>query len=119
MLKKSKVFLSKLYNKTKEEYKNIMVSIMTLIIMSNKAYANPPKIVTGTVDLFTDVSNWLLILIPVVAGAFFGYFALKKSATEDDAVIADMNKKMKNTIISAVIAETGAGIVRLVLGYYS
>ncbi len=119
MLKKTREKLFTILEKTEKVYKRIILSFIIMIFMTNNTFAAPPKIVTGTVDLFTEVSNWLLLIIPAGAGAVLGFHALQKSLTDDDAVIADKNKKMKNTLISAVIAETAVGIVRVVLGFYS
>ena len=96
-----------------------------LLIMCNPVHADPPKqetqpvLVSGTVKLFKAITSWLLLIIPVGAGAVLGYHALQKSLSDDQAVIAEKNKLMKNVIIGAAIAETASGLVTLILVYYS
>ena len=77
-----------------------------------------PDIVAGTVALFQAITTWLLVLIPVLAGATLGFFALQKTMCDDQSLIADKNKKMKNVLISAVIGMGSVGIVSLVLSFY-
>lgn len=110
----------------KKRFQNLvsaLFSIAVFIVMSGVSFASSgsdaPKIVTGTVNLFKAISNWLLLIIPVGAGAFLGYQALQKSMTDDQAVIAEKNKLMKNTLIGAAIAETATGLVSAFLSFYS
>ncbi|MBN4062886.1 MAG: hypothetical protein COA82_01165 [Alkaliphilus sp.] len=77
-----------------------------------------PDIISGTVSLFQAITTWLLILIPICAGATLTYFALQKSMCDDQSIIADKNKKMKNVLISAIIGMGSVGIVTLILSFY-
>lgn len=83
------------------------------------AFADDPKIVTGTVKAFQAVTGWLLLIIPVGAGAFLGFHALQKALTEDQSIIAEKNRLMKNVLIGSAIAETASGFVTLFLGFYN
>jgi hypothetical protein len=117
--------LSKIMDKLEKAYLGAIVAISSFILMNvgnvvNAAtVAPPPKLVTGTQKLFNDATVWLLILIPVGAALFIGWQAFQKSLSEDDAVIADKNKKIKTSLIAAVIAESATAIVTLVLSYYA
>ena len=106
--------------------KKISASIVSLcspvLVLHNTSFAAStpaPKLISGTVSLLSAVSAWLLLIIPVGAGAFLGYQALQKSLTDDQAVIAEKNKLMKNTLIGAAIAMTADGLATLVLSFYS
>lgn len=106
-----------------KKVKNICTIILAaltfvLVNVSDTYAAEQPKIVTGTVDLFQAATGWLLLIIPVGAGLFVGYHALQKSLTDDQAVISEKNKLIKNTIVGAIIAETASGLVTLILSFY-
>lgn len=111
---------NKIYDLMKKSEKKVFTLLMVFVFVSlilSESYANP-KIVTGTVDLFKAVTSWLLLIIPVGAGAFAGWHALQKSMSEDDAVISQKNKLIKNTIIGAAIAMTADGLIVTVLSFY-
>lgn len=79
-----------------------------------------PEIVSGTVNLARDALNWILMLVPPTAGVAIGYQAWMKSMADGEpGVVAERNKKMKQILIGAVLAECAAGIVQLVLRYYA
>jgi uncharacterized membrane protein len=105
--------------KIENAYKIFIFSLMLSFSMCPAVFANQPRIVTGTVNLFRAITGWLLLIIPVGAGAFVAFHALQKSMTEDQAVIAEKNKLIKNTIIGAIIAECADGLVTVILSFYS
>jgi len=100
-------------------YYTLVLTIMTFLSFTSPAYAGTPKLVTGTVALFTAAGGWLLLIIPVGAGAVLGYHALQKSLSDDHAVIAEKNKFIKNVIIGAILAETAVGLITVILSFYS
>lgn len=118
--------LKKLSSKLSKKF--ITVFTLSLVVLSSSGitYAaasapnqpQPPKIVTGTVSLLSTISNWLLLIIPVGVGAMLGIQALQKSMTDDQAVIAEKNKLMKNTLIAGAIAMTADGLAALILNFY-
>lgn len=85
----------------------------------NTIYADSPALVSGTVKLFQNITAWLLLIIPVGAGAFLAFHATQKALSDDQAVIAEKNKLMKNAVIGAAVAESASGLITLILGYYS
>lgn len=115
---KVKKTLFKALQKLEKTYNAIVLMMIMSLVMVQPLYAAPPKLVTGTVALFSAISNWLLIIIPVGAGAVLGYHALQKSLSDDQAIIAEKNKLMKNVLIGAAIAETAVGLVAVVLSFY-
>lgn len=80
--------------------------------------AADPTIVTGAKSLASDVTKYLLILIPIVAGGAIAYQALMKMLNDDPASVADRNKKMKNILVAAAIGESASAIVTAVLAYF-
>lgn len=116
---KFKISLSKALKKFEKSYNLLIVAMILGVFFVSPAYANTPKLVSGTVNLFQAITGWLLLIIPVGAGAMLGYQALQKSLTDDQAVIAEKNKFMKNILIGAAIAETASGLVTIFLGFYS
>lgn len=118
-MKKIKGILSNVLCKFEKVYYTLVLSIVINSSLIGSAYASQPKLVSGTVNLFKAISGWLLLIIPVGAGAVLGYHALQKSLTDDQAIIAEKNKLMKNVIIGAAIAVTASGLVNIILGFYS
>lgn len=110
-----------MFNKIFRNLKNKKILLLTLfcfVLFSSPVYAAEPKLVSGTVKLFQSITKWLLVIIPVGAGAVLGWHALQKSLTDDQAVIAEKNKQMKNTVISAAVAETASGLITIILNFY-
>lgn len=118
MIKKGKSKLLKVLNKHEKTYNIMLLSTMILMGISTQSYATTPKLVTGTVDLFKTATTWLLLIIPVGAGLFLGYHALQKSLSDDQGVIAEKNKLMKNVLIGSAVATTASGLVTIVLSFY-
>ncbi|HHV30704.1 MAG TPA: hypothetical protein GXX73_14200 [Clostridium sp.] len=110
-----------IYNFIKRNEKKIASLFMVFVMSSmfiSVCYADDPKLITGTVNLFKQVTKWLLLIIPVGAGAFAGWHAFQKSMSDDEAVIAQKNKLIKNTIIGAAIAVTADGLITAILAFY-
>lgn len=108
---------------SKEKIMSLLGIIFTTLLITSPAFAakgGQPTIVIGTKNLFTDAGTWVLIIVPVGAACMLGWHALAKSMSEGDpAVIAEKNKKMRNVLIGAIIAETAVSIVTVVLSYYT
>jgi hypothetical protein len=119
MNKKFKEKISKALSQNEKVFNTLVLSLMLFLAVSFNAYASTPRLISGTVDLFRAITGWLLLIIPVGAGAVLGYQALQKSLTDDQAVISEKNKMMKNVIIGAAIAETASGLVTVILSFYS
>jgi hypothetical protein len=117
--KKFKILLYQGMKKFEKPYRTLVLSLMLASSLVSNASATQPKIVSGTLNLFAAASGWLLLIIPVGAGLFVGYHALQKSLTDDQAVIAEKNKLIKNTVIGAIIAECADGLITVILGFYA
>lgn len=96
-----------------------VIAFVTLAAATSNAYAaGEPGIVSGAKNLASDVLTWLLILIPISAGAGIGYQALMKTLNQDPAEVAHRNKNMKNILVAAVVGESAMGIVTALLAYF-
>ncbi|MBU3173280.1 hypothetical protein [Clostridium estertheticum] len=118
MFKKTAQKLSKILKKGEKTYNTLILTSMIGMGISSNVYASQPVLISGTVKLFSAITTWLLVIIPVGAGAVLGYQALQKSLTDDQGVIGEKNKMMKNVIIGAAIAETASGLITVILGFY-
>lgn len=121
MKKRFKNFIEKGLNKHEKAFKmSVLALVLAMSFGVNPSYASSGvKLIDGTVDLFDAISGWLLLIIPTGAGTVLGYHALQKSLSDDQAVIAEKNKAMKNVIIGAAIATTASGLVKIVLAFYN
>jgi len=71
------------------------------------------------INFLTGWITWLYILIPVGAGTMVTYQGFRKTATEDQGVIEDCNRKIKNTIKGAIVGLTLSGLIQFIKTYYS
>jgi len=112
--------LKKLITTHYKKLSAITLSVFIMLTMSVPAYAsgiNSSPIVTGTEKLIGDVTTWLMILAPIVAGMLIIYFCIRRSAADE------MDQKKWNTriiaaIVSCIGAILGAATLNLIIGYY-
>jgi ABC-type molybdate transport system permease subunit len=110
--------------KLKEFLKTVSVgfSALAVFIMSSipasAAGINSSKIVTGTEKLINDVTTWLMVLAPVVAGLLIIYFCIRRSAA-DEVDQKKWNNRIVVAIVSCIGAVLGTATLNLILGYYS
>jgi len=96
------------------------VAIYISLLMSQRAYAadiNNSPIVKGTEKLLSDVTTWLMILAPVVAGLLIIYFCIRRSAA-DEMDQKKWNNRIVVAVVSCIGAVLGAATLNLILGYY-
>ena len=75
------------------------------------------KIVTGTEKLIGDVTTWLMVLAPVVAGLLIIYFFIRRSAA-DEMDTKKRNNRIVVAIVSCIGAVLGSATLNLIIGYY-
>ncbi len=75
------------------------------------------KIATGTEELISDLTTWLMILAPVLSGALIIYFFIRRSAA-DEVDQRKWNNRITTAIISCVGAVLGSVLLNLIIGYY-
>jgi len=79
---------------------------------------NDSPIVKGTEKLIGDVTTWLMILAPIVAGLLIIYFCIRRSAS-DEMDIKKWNTRIVAAVVSCIGAILGAATLNLIIGYYS
>lgn len=75
------------------------------------------QIATGTQNLITDLTNWLLILAPVLTVLLVGYYLLRKSSS-DEMDGKRWDSRIKIAIICCVGVIVASGLINLIIGYY-
>lgn len=75
------------------------------------------KIVKGTEKLIGDVTTWLMVLAPVVAGLLIIYFCIRRSAA-DEMDTKKWNNRIVVAIVSCIGAVLGSATLNLIIGYY-
>ena len=75
------------------------------------------KIATGTQQLISDLTTWLMILPPVSAGALIIYFFIRRRAA-DEMDQRKWNNRITTAIISCIGAVIGSVLLNLIIGYY-
>lgn len=121
MIKNFKNFMSKTLKRGEFLYQSLIFGLITNLVTFSITFADDPEtpeLFTATSKLMKAVSGWLTGIIVVSTGAVLGYHALQKALTDDQAVIAEKNRLMKNVLIGGAIAATASGLVRIVLGFY-
>lgn len=92
-----------------------------LLLKAPAAYASGDikgsKLVTGTEKLIGDVTTWLMILAPVIAGLLIIYFCIRRSAA-DEMDTKKWNNRIIVAIISCIGAVLGSATLNVIIGYY-
>ncbi len=91
----------------------VMLSVQT-------AYAGgitDSNLAVGTQRLFEDISKVLMILGPITAAAFAGYFVIRRGmADEQDAKV--WQKRITASVICGVAVLLVGGLINLISSYY-
>lgn len=75
------------------------------------------KFGTGTQNIFTDLSTYLLILSPIIGAVLGVYFFIRKSAA-DEQDQKQWNKRLITTGICVVGAVLVSSMIKVITGYY-
>ena len=116
--------MKKMINGARKRLKAVGVTLLTAFIMlqnSMTAYASgvgSSKIVTGTEKLIGDVTTWLMVLAPVVAGLLIIYFCIRRSAA-DEMDTKKWNNRIVVAIVSCIGAVLGSATLNIIIGYYN
>ncbi len=113
--------IKNLLKKVKEKAWVVILTLYALFMSSYTVYADDnvqnSKLVKGTEKLINDITTWLMIFAPVVAGVLIIYFFIRRSAADDMD-----QKKWNNRIVVAIVSCIGAVIasatLNLIIGYY-
>lgn len=97
------------------------VSTFTAVVMATlpalAAGVGDSNIVKGTQKLIGDVTTWLMVLAPVVAGMLIIYFCIRRSAA-DEIDQKKWNNRIIVAIVSCIGAVLGSATLNIILGYY-
>lgn len=88
--------------------------------MSAPSYAadvQSSQIVKGTEKLIGDLTTWLMVLAPVVAGLLIIYFCIRRGMA-DEMDQKKWNNRIVTAVVSCIGAVLGAATLNLILGYY-
>lgn len=115
MIKKVKERIIKLL----EKIGKVGLAITSLFLCTNTCFAGvqDSSIATGTQNLITDLTNWLLILAPTISVLLIGYYLLRKSAG-DEMDAKRWDTRIKVTLICCVGVVIASGLINLIIGYY-
>ncbi len=93
--------------------------ITSLLLYTGTCFAGvgDSKLATGTTNLINDLTNWLLILAPVLAVLLIGYYLLRKSAS-DEMDSKRWDTRIKVTIICTIGVVIASGLITMIIGYY-
>ncbi len=75
------------------------------------------QLAVGTQNLITDLTNWLLILAPVLTACLVGYYLIRKSAS-DEMDTKRWDNRIKIAIISCIGVVLASGLINIIIGYY-
>jgi len=65
----------------------------------------------SAIRYLADYATYISMVIPVGAGAMITYLCVRKSLTDDENVIAECNRRIRNTFIGAAVGLSLAGLV--------
>jgi ABC-type molybdate transport system permease subunit len=111
-----------IFNKSKKRIFVLCVLVMFTLSCAMPAFAagtvQDSQIVKGTQKLIQDLTTWLMILSPVVAGLLIIYFCIRRSAADEMD-----QKKWNNRVVVAIVSCIGAVLasatLNLIIGYFT
>lgn len=101
---------------------NLLVTIFTPALLSTNALASGGNIANspigqGLKNLLNDLSTYIMVLSPIVAGAAAGYFVMRRSmADEQDGKLWE--KRIKTAVVCGVVGALVGGIIKLISSYF-
>lgn len=75
------------------------------------------KLVTGTQELMSDITNWLLIIAPTLTVLLLGYYLLRKSAS-DEMDSKKWDNRIKVALLCCIGVVIASGLINVLLSYY-
>ena len=119
-MKKGIIKLKSLIKKLVEKTKKVGLVITSLLFYTNTCFASSvadSKLATGTQNLITDLTNWLLIIAPTVTVLLVGYYLLRKSAS-DEMDGKRWDSRIKVALICCIGVVIASGLINIIIGYY-
>lgn len=97
---------------------SLSVMLMSAVPASAAGNLQDSEIVKGTEKLIGDVTTWLMVLAPVVAGMLIIYFCIRRAAA-DEVDQKKWNNRIVVAVVSCIGAVLGSALLNLILGYYA
>jgi len=100
--------------------KIIVMMFVGIVLFTNCCFATgvaESQLAIGTENLIKDLTNWLLILAPVLTVCLVGYYLLRKSAS-DEMDTKRWDNRIKVAVISCVGVILASGLINIIIGYY-
>ena len=97
-----------------------IVVVAILFICTNYCFATgieSTKLVTGTKNLITDLTNWLLVLAPTVTVVLVGYYLIRRSGS-DDMDGKRWDSRIKIAIVCCIGVVVASGLINALTNYY-
>lgn len=97
-----------------------IMTFVAVILFTDYCFATSvgeSQLAIGTENLIKDLTNWLLILAPVLTACLIGYYLLRKSAS-DEMDTKRWDNRIKIAIISCVGVVIASGLINIIIGYY-
>ena len=97
-----------------------IVVVAILFICTNYCFATgieSTKLVTGTKNLITDLTNWLLILAPTVTVVLIGYYLIRRAGS-DDGDGRRWEARVKVAIACCIGVIVASGLINVLINYY-
>lgn len=100
----------------------VVTGSIALFMLANSttAYAttiSDSQIAKGTEKLIQDITTWLMVLAPVVAGLLIIYFCIRRSAA-DEMDQKKWNNRIVVAVVSCIGAVLGSATLNIIIGYY-
>lgn len=115
MLKKIKTKI----RKNLKVIEKIGLATTSLSFYTNTCFAGvgDSKLATGTTNLINDLTNWLLIVAPILTVLLVGYYLLRKSAS-DEMDSKRWDTRIKIALICCIGVVVASGLITIIIGYY-
>ena len=115
MLKKIKTKI----RKNLKVIEKIGLATTSLLFYTNTCFAGvvDSKLATGTTNLINDLTNWLLIVAPILTVLLVGYYLLRKSAS-DEMDSKRWDTRIKIALICCIGVVVASGLITIIIGYY-
>lgn len=115
MLKKIKTKI----RKNLKVIEKIGLATTSLLFCTNTCFAGvgDSKLATGTTNLINDLTNWLLIVAPILTVLLVGYYLLRKSAS-DEMDSKRWDTRIKIALICCIGVVVASGLITIIIGYY-
>ena len=111
--------IKNIISKNLKSIKKIGLVLTSSLFYTNTCFAGvqDSKLAIGTTNLINDLTNWLLLLAPIVTVLLVGYYLLRKSAS-DEMDSKRWDSRIKVALICCIGVIVASGLITVIIGYY-